>query len=236
MTAEEAFANMFKNIGKAFIDMATQMIAKALILKALGIAFGGGGGSTGLTVALAAGRCLRLCAENRNFGFASGGYVSQPTMGMIGEGGENEYVIPADKMSSALQRYNSGARGDAVIEGANSIGGSTALMDADAPRPSTSNWPGDGNLRARITFARTSLPSVVSQAGKQGEARALRRLQMSPTTPSQSWGALMEFAVGHFLDLNVGSGSELLRWQNFFIKENVERRTATRSSRLDSVA
>ena len=34
-TAEEAFANMFKAIGKAFIDMATQMIAKALVMKAL---------------------------------------------------------------------------------------------------------------------------------------------------------------------------------------------------------
>ena len=36
-TAEEAFADMFKNIGKAFIDMATQMIAKALVLQALNI-------------------------------------------------------------------------------------------------------------------------------------------------------------------------------------------------------
>ena len=36
-TAQEAFADMFKNIGKAFIDMATQMIAKALVLKALGV-------------------------------------------------------------------------------------------------------------------------------------------------------------------------------------------------------
>ena len=40
-TAEEAFATMFKNIGQAFIDMATQMIAKALIMKALGILFPG---------------------------------------------------------------------------------------------------------------------------------------------------------------------------------------------------
>ena len=31
----------------------------------------------------------------------------------------------------------------------------------------------------------------------------------------------MEFAVGHFLDLNVGS-SNVFRWQNFWIKENVE--------------
>ena len=49
-TAEEAFADMFANIGKAFIDMATQIIAKQLVLialqstlKALGLSFGGGG-------------------------------------------------------------------------------------------------------------------------------------------------------------------------------------------------
>ena len=40
-TAQEAFADMFKGIGKAFIDMATQMIAKALVLKALGVLFPG---------------------------------------------------------------------------------------------------------------------------------------------------------------------------------------------------
>ena len=32
---------MFANIGKAFVDMATQMIAKALVMKALGILTGG---------------------------------------------------------------------------------------------------------------------------------------------------------------------------------------------------
>ena len=41
-TAQEAFAEMFANIGKAFVDMATQMIAKALVMKALGILTGGG--------------------------------------------------------------------------------------------------------------------------------------------------------------------------------------------------
>jgi hypothetical protein len=46
-TAQEAFSQMFQNIGKAFIDMATQMIAKALIMKALGILAGGAGGSGG---------------------------------------------------------------------------------------------------------------------------------------------------------------------------------------------
>ena len=40
-TAQEAFAEMFSNIGKAFTDMATQMIAKALVMKALNILFPG---------------------------------------------------------------------------------------------------------------------------------------------------------------------------------------------------
>ena len=32
----------------------------------------------------------------------------------------------------------------------------------------------------------------------------------------------MEFAVGHFLDLNLSNGSASYRWQNFWIKENVD--------------
>ena len=42
-TAQEAFAEMFANIGKAFTDMATQMIAKALVMKALNILLPGAG-------------------------------------------------------------------------------------------------------------------------------------------------------------------------------------------------
>ena len=46
-TVQEAMSAMFANIGKAFIDMATQMIAKALVMKALGILGGGIGGGGG---------------------------------------------------------------------------------------------------------------------------------------------------------------------------------------------
>ena len=46
-TVQEAMSTMFANIGKAFIDMATKMIAKALIMKALGILAGGAGGGGG---------------------------------------------------------------------------------------------------------------------------------------------------------------------------------------------
>ena len=47
--------------------------------------------------------------------FANGGMVTRPTMGLIGEGGEPEYVIPSSKMAGAMSRYASGARGSSVI-------------------------------------------------------------------------------------------------------------------------
>jgi tape measure domain-containing protein len=47
--------------------------------------------------------------------FAEGGVVSQPTMAMVGEGGEPEYIIPASKMQEAMKRYAEGKRGNGVI-------------------------------------------------------------------------------------------------------------------------
>ena len=47
--------------------------------------------------------------------FAEGGVVTQPTMGLVGEGGEAEYIIPASKMQAAMERYASGQRGSSVI-------------------------------------------------------------------------------------------------------------------------
>ena len=154
-TIEETLANMFENIGKAFIDMAAEIITKQLtmialqsILKALGGAPGGDGldvdavenSSIGADSIVDPGFIDGFSSPSApnlpDYGvmpMASGGFVTSPTKAMIGEGGENEYVIPADKMSSALQRYNSGARGNAVIEGTDSLGGSTAVMEADGP-------------------------------------------------------------------------------------------------------
>ena len=49
------------------------------------------------------------------FGYADGGYVTGPQQAIVGEGGEPEYIIPASKMDSAMQRYGSGMRGSSVI-------------------------------------------------------------------------------------------------------------------------
>ena len=47
--------------------------------------------------------------------FAEGGVVTGPTLAMVGEGGEPEYIIPASKMGKASAAYLSGMRGPGVI-------------------------------------------------------------------------------------------------------------------------
>jgi hypothetical protein len=126
-TIKEAFSQMFSNIGAAFIDMATQMIAKALIMKALGIlggAAGAGGGSIfSGNSSLSSGFSGTGSAVGDWSFFADGGYVTGPTPAVVGEGGEPEHIIPESKMAGAMKRYNAGARGPGVLPGSGESGG-----------------------------------------------------------------------------------------------------------------
>ena len=47
--------------------------------------------------------------------FAKGGVVNGPTVAMVGEGGEPEYIIPQSKMARAAANYLGGLRGSSVI-------------------------------------------------------------------------------------------------------------------------
>jgi hypothetical protein len=47
--------------------------------------------------------------------FAQGGVVDRPTLAMVGEGGEREYIIPESKMGAASAAYLGGARGAGVV-------------------------------------------------------------------------------------------------------------------------
>lgn len=47
--------------------------------------------------------------------FAEGGVVDRPTLAMVGEGGEREYIIPESKMAAASARYLAGTRGGSVV-------------------------------------------------------------------------------------------------------------------------
>jgi hypothetical protein len=49
--------------------------------------------------------------------FAQGGTVNRPTLAMVGEGGQREYIIPESKMAAASSSFLAGARGNAVLAG-----------------------------------------------------------------------------------------------------------------------
>ena len=55
---------------------------------------------------------------NVNFGrFADGGVIDGPTLGLIGEGGEREYIVPESKAEGFATNYLSGQRGASAIPG-----------------------------------------------------------------------------------------------------------------------
>jgi TP901 family phage tail tape measure protein len=55
--------------------------------------------------------------------FAKGGIVTKPTLGLIGEGGENEFIIPQSKAAGFAANYLSGARGASAIPSGSDGGG-----------------------------------------------------------------------------------------------------------------
>tara|TARA_A100000172_G_scaffold20021_1_gene11205 strand:- start:1478 stop:3691 length:2214 start_codon:yes stop_codon:yes gene_type:complete len=97
--------------------------------------------------------------------FQYGGVVNGPTLGMVGEGGEPEYIIPASKMDGAMQRYSSGARGGAVIPGGSHAAGTVAgasgntVVEYTGP---TLNFNGDNYV------PRDAIPKIISTAAQQG--------------------------------------------------------------------
>jgi hypothetical protein len=60
--------------------------------------------------------------------FAEGGVVNRPTLAMVGEGGQAEYIIPASKMAAASSNYLAGSRGASVLSGG-SRGGATPQIN-----------------------------------------------------------------------------------------------------------
>jgi S1-C subfamily serine protease len=65
--------------------------------------------------------------------FAQGGVVDRPTLAMVGEGGQREYVVPESKMAAASSNFLAGARGGAVLAGAASGGGAPTINITTGP-------------------------------------------------------------------------------------------------------
>ena len=164
ITVAEAFGRMFENIGKAFIDMATQILAQKLfftIVNAItgglggGFSFSGAGPVSGASVFGAGQAGFNPAAFGGTSFFAEGGFVTGPTRALIGEGGEPEYVIPASKMGSAMARYATGVRGEGVVGGA--VAENRAFLDSLTTKvggsiESAADEPSDGTVATRAAI------------------------------------------------------------------------------------
>ena len=203
-SAKEALADFFKNVGAYFLDMANQIIAKMIVMALLNtlakvLPTGGSGVTNGVSDAAYSGdvplvgdayKGLLTNAEGGYVmggfnAFANGGVVSKPTLGLVGEGGEPEFIIPQSKMRSAMKRYSAGARGSGVIPG-NGEQGAPTLGGAGVE---------GGPIDVRYTVERinsvdyvtadqfrTGMSEAAQRGAVQGEQRTLRRLQMSTST------------------------------------------------------
>jgi hypothetical protein len=118
-------------------------------------------------------------ARNGIKAFSSGGMATRPTLGLVGEAGEDEYIIPASKMAQSMQRYSAGARGEAVIPGTGSSAGGSAGTSS-----TTVNYSGPIlNFNSEEFVPKSAIGEIINSAAsrgaKAGEARTLASLQNS---------------------------------------------------------
>ena len=154
-TAQEAFADMFKNIGEAFISMATEMIAKALVMKALGIITGGGqiGSGTGAPVP---GQVSPQGLPYYGPAFSGGGYTGDgPRVGGLdGQGGFPAILHPQETVvdhRAAMGRYGGGG-------GAGGAGGAVNV-----------NYSGPTlTFNSEDYLPVSAVPEIINAAAKKG--------------------------------------------------------------------
>jgi len=192
MSVQQAFANMFQRIADHFLDMAAQMAATQLqkgILSMFANSFTAGFNSSAFSGAIFPTDVGSSFTTEQAFSgaikLASGGYVTKPTVGLVGEAGEDEYVIPASKMASSMQRYSAGARGDAVVAGSGSSyagggGGSSTTVSYSGPIL---------NFNSEEFVPKSAVGQIIatatSQGARAGENRTLSTLRNSRSARSR---------------------------------------------------
>jgi hypothetical protein len=193
-SAFDAAVSGTENLGEALKGLGADLLAtigKMLIMYAIAQALGALGGTDGKGVFsfLAKGFGFKGAKDGAYWpggfeAFADGGVVTSPTMGLIGEGGEPEYVIPASKMRTAMSRYAGGARGNNVIPGSGAEGGTeqggVATMEPIDVRYSVERINSVDYVTA--DQFQTGMARAAQQGAVQGERRAMRSLKNSSAT------------------------------------------------------
>ena len=185
-TVQEVLSEMFAQIGRAFLNMAAEIIAKQLImvtlqslLKALGAVSGSAGGGGGVG-GFSFGELFGGGVSAPNL-FAEGGYVTGPTNALIGEAGESEYVIPSSKMGAAMSRYSAGARGESVIAPSGGDDGNASSANHYTLETVVIN-----NVEyATVEQVRAMGKQAASQGAQGGFSKSMRTLQNSRSQRSR---------------------------------------------------
>jgi hypothetical protein len=175
-----------KSLGESLASIAKQ-IASMMLQKAImsAFSFGSGGVASGGTGAMVAADNLKYGNTFPAGSFSTGGMVTRPTVGLVGEAGEDEYIIPASKMASSMQRYSAGARGEAVIPGTGS-----SYAGGGAGGSTTVNYSGPIlNFNSEEFVPKSAVGQIIatatSQGAKAGENRTLSTLRNSRSARSR---------------------------------------------------
>ena len=156
-----------KTLGQVLAGVARQL-ASMFLNRAFSSMFGGilgGGNSNAVPNVSTSSSSFDPFKTGLFYEYANGGYVNSPTMGLVGEAGEPEYVIPSSKMSGAMARYSAGARGGAVIPGGSGASGTVAGSSGNTIVEYTGpvlNFNGDEYV------PKSAVPEIINTAAKRG--------------------------------------------------------------------
>lgn len=164
----ESLASIAKSIGRMFLNAAFQNLMPASL--------------TGAVIKNAEGGY----ATNGIKPFSTGGLVTRPTIGLVGEAGEDEYIIPASKMQGAMERYSAGARGQAVIPG----GGTVASGSGVSSSPTVVNYTGPVlSFNSESYVPKSAIPEIINSAARrgaqEGESKVFSKLKNSRSQRSR---------------------------------------------------
>jgi hypothetical protein len=96
----KALGDYVANLAKQFAAAVVQATIFKGLMSLLNVATGGGSGFFGSI----------LGGVSKLLGFAEGGIVSQPTIAMVGEGGQSEAIMPLNKLGNMMNStFNAGA-------------------------------------------------------------------------------------------------------------------------------
>ena len=197
MSAGEALVSFFKKVADSYLQMAADIAAAAstkFFAKILGTALGsavgaGAGAGAGAGGGPVTTGSVYVASEGAHWkggfkAFDQGGVVNEPTFGLVGEGGESEYIIPESKMGDAMARYAGGARGDAVLAGGGEAGGEGGVGGASSGVIDVTFNTQVINDVSYVSYAefQTGVQQAAAEGAKRGEQATLRRLQNSPST------------------------------------------------------